>query len=142
MKSPESRQSRWKAAEANVQQQMQAFPLNSSQADKQIALASSTKADERASLVIEHWRAVKRKYSAARAKNQRKFVWDFIKGFKDPEFKTWFQELLLIELPNDMIRPRAHPSRGPGGEIIALTTKVTWAAVNQVCMTMERPPFF
>lgn len=118
------------------------FAPNSSQANKQTEVASPTKANQRAMLVVEHWRTVKRKYSAAHAKNQRKFVWDFIKGFKDVEFRTWFQELLLMELPNDMIRPRAHLRGGPGCEIIALTTKVTWAAVNQVCMTMERPPFF
>lgn len=98
--------------------------------------------DKRATLVAEHWRAAKRRYSATSKKNQRKFVWDFIKGFKDPEFMTWFQELLLLKLPEDMVHPRAHPNRGPGGEIIAFTTKVTWDAVSQIFERMRTPPFF
>lgn len=93
-------------------------------------------------LVAQHWRATKHKYCATYAKNQRKFVWEFIRGFKDPEFISWFQELLLVKLPKDMVHPRAHPNRGPGREIIAFTTKVTWDAVDQVFQRMRTPPFF
>lgn len=93
-------------------------------------------------LVAEHWRATKHKYSDAYAKNQRKFIWEFIRGFKDPEFITWFQELLLTKLPKDMVHPRAHPKRELGGQIIALSTNVTWDEVSQVFQRMRTPPFF
>lgn len=91
--------------------------------------------------ILEHYATTKRRWSAAPAKDQRKFVWDFIKGLKDEEFIAWFQELLLEKLPGTMVHRRAQPSRKLGGETIAFTLKVTWDAVNQVFRRMKTPPF-
>lgn len=91
--------------------------------------------------ILEHYTATKRRWNAAPAKDQRKFVWDFIKGLKDEEFIAWFQELLLEKLPGTMVHRRAQPSRRLGGETVAFTLKVTWEAVNQVFRKMTTPPF-
>lgn len=90
-----------------------------------------------------HYNATKAVFNASPPKDQRKFIWKFIEGSSDDEFRTWFQEHLLEVLSPEQVTRASKKARHPGDRIIALNRSVTWQEIREVLRAMPEalPPF-
>lgn len=90
-----------------------------------------------------HYNATKAAFNASQPKEQRNFIWKFIEGSGDDEFRTWFQEHLLEVLSPEQVTRASKKPRHPGDRIIALNRSVTWQEIREVLRAMPAalPPF-
>lgn len=90
-----------------------------------------------------HYNATKSAFNASQPKEQRTFIWKFIEGSGDDEFRIWFQEHLLEVLSPQQVTRASRKPRHPGDRIIALNRSVTWQEIREVLRAMPQalPPF-
>lgn len=151
--SPEE-QPRWRAVKERQQQQKhrkfsrESPGIEQSEDEDEREASEPTDVNLRMKAFLDHYKDTKSKYANAGKmgkRAERQFVWSFIDGIKDEEASIWFQNVLLENLPSNMVHIRkGHRSaRLPGRRIVALTSDVTWeAVVRRALKHVKIPSFF
>lgn len=118
-------------------------PHKTDKQPEQNAMNDQEQINPRFEAIKAHYNATKAIFNASKPKNQRNFIWKFIEGCGDDEFRTWFQEHLLEVLSPQQVTRALRKPRHPGDRIIALDRSLTWQEIREVLRAMPEalPPF-
>lgn len=106
----------------------------------------ATKVNSKYEAFIDHVKETNRKYAEAGEMSkhkERQFIWSFIDGVRDDKTCEWVQNILLENLPSEMVHVAGkNGKRKNARRIIALGLEVKWEAVVKSGLNHAKlPPF-